>query len=380
MTDAGQHVKSSYLPGIDLAKLFVMFTIVCAHIMDGGLFPLAYDAHPVLSRFVFYFLYCLFAGLTVYALATGYLLINSKCKYTRLLSLWVQMVFTGLLVTVVLKATGLVEISFKDFTTVFRPLSSKCWWYMSSYFIVALFAPLLNEGIRRVPRQRLEMLFLVAFPLICISEFFTKKGFVVIEHGFCADWLLLLYVLGAYLRLYQPFRNLKPRVCFAAVLVIVTLTSGVDAFVPTLNVPFLTKVFGNFRYYDLASPSILLMGVFLFTGFCNLKIENPRVVKTLKFLSPAILGVYLIHFQPFLRERCLEPFLSRLDVGSLGLALLVVFGGGFVVFFVCLALDLLRVRLFDLLRVNARVESVCERISAIFFKRNDSSADCERRP
>ena len=370
MTDAGQHVKSSYLPGIDLAKLFVMFTIVCAHILDGGLFPLANDAHPVLSQFVFDFLYCLFAGLTVYALATGYLLVNSKGRYFRLLALWVQMVFTGLVVTVVLKATGLVEVSFKDFTTVFRPISCNSWWYMSAYFIVAILAPFLNVGVRQLPRRKLEAMFLLSFTLICASEFFTKKGFFVIQHGFCTEWLLLLYAFGAYLRVYQPFRNVRPRYCFAGILFIALLTSAVDTLTPHLGVPVLTKVFGNFRYYDLASPGILLIGILLFVGCCNLRIESPRVVRTLKFLSPTVLGIYLIHYQPFFWKSCFLPFVEQVNVTRVWLYPLAIFGIAAVVFVACILLEILRVKLFDLLRVNERIERFGDRCASLLFFKN----------
>lgn len=370
MVNENRVQKSSYLPGIDLAKLLVMFFMVSGHVMLYGLKATPDVEHPVIRQLVYNFLFCIFASLNVYALATGYLLVNSRCKYSRLVALWAQMVFTGLVMTVVLKATGLATVSFKDFTTVFRPISCNSWWYMSAYFIVAILAPFLNVGVRQLPRRKLEAMFLLSFTLICASEFFTKKGFFVIQHGFCTEWLLLLYAFGAYLRVYQPFRNVRPRYCFAGILFIALSTSAVDTLTPHLGVPVLTKVFGNFRYYDLASPGILLIGILLFVGCCNLRIESPRVVRTLKFLSPTVLGIYLIHYQPFFWKSCFLPFVEQVNVTRVWLYPLAIFGIAAVVFVACVLLEILRVKLFDLLHVNERIERFGDRCASLLFFKN----------
>ena len=365
--------KDSYIPGIDMAKLLVMFFIASAHVLHYGLKPVAGDLHPILRPFTYDFLYTLFASMNVFAIATGFLSVKASCRYSKLIPLYLQLVFTGLVVSLVLKATGLVEITLSDLSAVFRPFACNHWWYMTCYLPVALLAPFLNEGIKALPRRALETFLVLALGIITTLDFVTKEGVNVVMRGYSTEWLLVLYVLGAYLRLYNPLAHLRARTCFLGVILIALVSASIPALAP--NLPFGAAIVRYLHLFDLTSPNILALGLLTFTGFVNLRVENARVIKVVRFLAPATLGVYLIHVQPYLWYRLLRPALEETHLASVWALPFVCLALGAVIFVVCLALDLLRVQLFKVLRVGEICESLSARLAARIFKAPTQNAD-----
>ncbi len=358
--------KDAYIPGIDMAKLLVMFFIASAHVLHYGLKPVAGDLHPVLRQFTYDFLFTVFASMNVFAIATGYLSVKASCRYSKLVPLYLQLVFTGLVISLVLKMTGLVEITLSDLSAVFRPFACNHWWYMTCYLPVALLAPFLNDGIKTLPRRSLEIFLILALGIITTLDLVTKEGVNVVMRGYSTAWLLILYVLGAYLRLYNPLARLRPRVCFLGVILIALVSAAIPALAPML--PFGATIVRHLHLFDLTSPNVLALGLLTFTGFINLRIENARIIRVVKFLAPATLGVYLIHVQPFLWYRLLRPALEGTHLASVWALPLVCLGLGAAIFVVCLALDLLRVWLFKTLHVSEICESLSARLAARLFK------------
>ena len=372
--------KDGYMPGVDLAKLLVMYFIIAAHLIGYGLHPASGAEPSLFQKSLFGFLYANFATMNVFAIATGYLCINSSGRYSRLLPLWLQMVFTGLVMSLFLKTTGLAEISLSELSTTFRPVSNNSWWYMTAYFPLALLIPYLNVGLRQMPRRAIEITLVLTLGIVCTLDFCTTLGCAPVMRGYSFFWLLLLYVLGAYLRLYEPLRGLSPKRCLAGILVFSALSGVLPAVLSASKVPLLAKIGSQFHFFDLTAPAILAIGVLLFTLCCNLRITSPRAIRIVRALAPATLGVYLIHVQPFFWHRVFLPEIAKITVPSTWLYPVFCFGLAGLVFTVCLALDLLRVRLFRLLRVSELSERLCARVeSLVFSSRADNNGTTQEK-
>lgn len=85
-------------------------------------------------------------------------------------------------------------------------------------------------------------------------------------------------------------------------------------------------------------------------------------MKIIAKAAPAAFGVYLIHEHPYIRDTFLVGRLVRFANGSLLKLIAVVIAAAVAVFLACLAVDLLRLRLFGFLGVREKLERLEQRI------------------
>lgn len=82
--------------GVDIAKIVAIVLVVIHHISDFGLFINVYN--PNMLTWAHSYIHSIaYSCVDVFALATGYLCISSRCKYSRLVQLWIAAVFWGVL-------------------------------------------------------------------------------------------------------------------------------------------------------------------------------------------------------------------------------------------------------------------------------------------
>lgn len=89
--------------GIDLLRIISMFMIVILHVLGQGgilkgteVLSLEYNLAWALEIFC----YC---SVNCYALITGYVMIDSKFKYNKMVKLWVEVVFWSVSLTLLMK-------------------------------------------------------------------------------------------------------------------------------------------------------------------------------------------------------------------------------------------------------------------------------------
>lgn len=85
-------MKRNY--GIDILKIFMMFLIVCGHVIwHGGYWNLVASDGPVYILVIDVVAAC---AVNCYAMSSGFLLYDSNPNKKKLLSLWKQVFFTQL--------------------------------------------------------------------------------------------------------------------------------------------------------------------------------------------------------------------------------------------------------------------------------------------
>lgn len=84
----------------------------------------------------------------------------------------------------------------------FFPIVSGQYWYITAYFGLLVFMPVINNGLNALTDKQLKQLVLLMFIIFSIlpavlnnrvPEFSLSKGFEM-------TWLLILYIIGAYLK------------------------------------------------------------------------------------------------------------------------------------------------------------------------------------
>ena len=138
--------------GIDALKILSMFMVVVLHILgQGGVletlpqFCLRYNVAWLIE------ILCL-CSVNCFALVTGYLNFEKKYTFKSLISLWFQVIFYTLLLTMVIKYFYPAQINYGYIGKMLFPTMGHSYWYFTAYVGLYLFIPLLNFIVEKADR------------------------------------------------------------------------------------------------------------------------------------------------------------------------------------------------------------------------------------
>lgn len=290
---------------MELLRLVAMFMVIVLHYLyKGGLRTPIMESFDLNSYIVWLIESFAIVAVNVYVLITGYFMSKSSLKLSRLLEIICQVLWYSLLIPMVLAILGVVDLS--AFTTydilqfVF-PIHMKQYWFVTAYVILMLFVPLINFAIKHMSKQQL----LTATCLLTAFETLPKSvvpfEFAVDEAGNNVLWLICLYLIGAYIRMYGIpfFATLKKSVIsymigvlciFVSLIVMRIIYFRIDAF--GSRVAFA---------YDYNHIFCLAASVALFYTFLYIRIPEGKCSKIIITFAPYTFGVYLLHEHVLIR-------------------------------------------------------------------------------
>lgn len=338
-----------YYSGIDLLKIISMLSIISHHILlHGGILNSSSGAWYAVSYFLDTM--CCY-GVNAYALTTGFLSYQKKHSLSKYLLKWFEVAFWGVCISVSAYALGCA--SFSDIIDAMLPVSTKQYWYFTSFTGVSILMPVLDKMADQVDRRSLPKVALLMFLFSCYyvavyrfhDPFFLNSGYSFI-------WLSILYFLGALIRkfeLYKAIDNKRRRKIGISMLGML-LISWVWYICPdNLVQPEWKSLFAAY-----ISPTILgfSVGLLLILAGANFK------SKWISFASSSTFGVYLIHDNNLIRNNFVaERFVTINQFSPVWMPPLVLFSA-IVIFTVCCALDKFRVCVFNLIQAKKVSDSV----------------------
>lgn len=344
--------------GIDILKSLSMLMIVFLHMCSQGgiLKNVEYGtAKYFISWSIYIFCFC---AVNCFALVSGYVMFNRKIKVSRLLNLWLQILFY----TVGISA--IMFILFKDLLTVPNvlnavfPITTKSYWYLSAYFFLYLLIPVLNYGINNMPKKYIQLfiIFIILYSFICTllngDPFSTYNGYSTL-------WLIVMYIIGAYIRKYGlPFvtNNLINLIVF----LLCILTTIASKFVlAKLGFDSVDEILIKYN-----SPTMIVASISLLLWFKNLNIKE-KYSGFFNKISAVSLGVYIIHEMPLIVEMFLKGSTIRLLKYNTVVFSLSLVGISFAIFVLCILIDYIRLKLFQLCRINilcVKIEVAVKRV------------------
>ena len=231
------------------------------------------------------------------------------------------------------------------FIDTFFPIFRSQYWFFTAYFMLFFFMPLLNAGIRSLEAKEFRRIFVAIF--VFLSGYsvlcFGRNGgdHFQMHHGFSFVWLAVVYVIGGYIRKMDRYVKLRPVVCFAMALSLVSLSAVVRFLISAL----MPKVAGSIVLCSYTSPFVLAASIFLFVGCINIRFANGAPA-WLKPVAATSFGVYLIHAQPYVFDNIWQRYLSKVEVSSAVYLVPVIVGIGLGAFLGLVLLEHLRLCLF----------------------------------
>lgn len=359
--------RASRVPGADLLRIVTMLMILTSHFfVHGGVLGRLKPGDPY-----FYICWIIEAACYVmvncYALITGYFQSKTTFKLKKLLLLWGQIIFLSAGIYLLLAATGQIDFSFAAFSRAAFPVTMSRYWFATAYVILYALSPLLNFAIHRMNRRQHAICLAVLCGIFVVFRNFTYwSDFANLHGGYSWASLAVLYMIGAYLRIYPP--KIPHPLRWYVGLSLVTAASRIVLTTLYYRFAFDSSYLKMFLQYN--SVPVVAASVCLFVFFVNWKINNRVLLWFIDFFSPASFGVYLIHEQPEVREILWKILLPTRYLGThklLPYLLLVVFS----LFFVCALLDKLRHLLSVVLHIPEGIGWISDKITIVFQKMFD---------
>lgn len=343
--------------GINLFKLFSMFMIALLHVLGMG--GITGAAAGTSSYYPVYFMQnAAFCAVNCYALVSGYLMLGKKIKPSRISELWFEVFFYSVGLSAIMIAVYDEFFSARNVVYALTPIISKQYWYMTAYFLMYLFIPMMNRFAEAADKKSFTAVIAVILVLTTGSFLIGEDGFKFSE-GYSPIWLMVMYLLGAYMKKFGVGAKMKWYSALLLYIISVGCNFALNIF---LKNP-MKKVFadGTVNYLTYTSPFVVSSAVFLFIFFSKLKFTK-RTEKFINYITPAALGVYLIHTHPLVFNKLMKniamPLVNygtaAMIFGSIAMAL--------AIFIICIVIDLLRIQLFRLIKIN----TLCKKLDSVF--------------
>ncbi|MEQ9810978.1 acyltransferase [Streptococcus jiangjianxini] len=333
--------KRIYNAGIDFLRIFAMFMIVVTHVLGkGGVRDSVagtVDLHFIQTWIIQASVY---VAVNCYALISGYVGFRSHFKYSKVVNLWLQVAFYSIGITLFFLLLG-KDIGASDWLGAFFPIIRGQYWYVTAYFGLMLTMPFLNIALPRMELSDLGKMIATGFmvfsllPVLLdtsVSEFSLSKGFSM-------TWLILLYVVGAFLARIDLKKYNKPLILI-----------GIYAL--SIAATLILKYAVSEKWYWYTSPTITLGALALFVLFVNLNISpSSPLVKFIRFFAPATFGVYLVHLHPLVVKFAMRDFAENFVDQSPLVFPIIILGASFLIFLGSILVEKMRIWLFKTLQV-----------------------------
>lgn len=280
-------------------------------------------------------------GAVIFIIITGYFMIESKFKIKKLIKLILEVLFYSMLIMVVLILTNQIDFSFKTFLKNLFPISYGQYWFITFYVGIYLFSPFINKLANSLNREKYKVfLILAAFTLVVIPTILVSAN--LFYNGFI--YFVFLYLFGGYIKKYDVKLNKRKALAIICVILIAMMSCSIICTYLGENITIAKK--GIYYFHKANSLPILLLAVYIFLFFKEIKIKNSKIIS---FLGKTSLAVYLISDHPSLRMILWKKILKTQNFWYTSPVILVLHIVISVVgtYLICAMIDIMRIHLVE---------------------------------
>ena len=348
--------------GIDALRIVSMIMIVTLHVLYHGHILESVKTGTADYYLIWFIEAVSYCAVNCYAIVSGYVGVFSKYRISNLVLLWIRVVLYVFVITVFSKIFLFESMGKVELIALLFPAFSKQYWYFSAYFLLFIFMPVLNAFLRTLAKNAIRVLIIAvvtvvtfARPISIILSYSYLDVFRV-NNGKSALWLMILYLVGGYIRKYGLFTRVKTRVILSLFLISSIFTWGSKFLIQIIS----DKLFGVIQFDDVLfsydSITVLLSAIFLLLYFERVKLKK-RMVEIVSFLSPLTFSVYLIHDNLFVRDYLMSKLVWISDL-SLFPMLFAIIAAVLGIYVFCSVIDLVRFHLFRITKLKDKVNDL----------------------
>lgn len=350
--------------GIDMLRIVSTIMVVFLHVLSQGGILKALGDFNVKGEIMWFLQIICYSAVNIFALISGYIGFGKKHRIESLLMLWLQVALYSLLSMILIGVFAFERVSVKECVGALLPVVSGQSWYFSAYFPLFLLMPILDMIIDCIDKKVLIrggisvfLFFLVAETFVHVEEFGINKGYSVL-------WLMLLYLVGAYIKKYNIQKKLTSKRCLVGIFICTVMT-----FLSKLAIEGVTlivvgrPVYGT-KFIAYTSPLMVAQAIFFLVLFLHIRVKS-CIAKLVSWLSPMTFGVYIIHTTNVVYRYLLRDAFVFLEKCSLLGIICVSIMATAIIYVICSIIDWVRIKLFAFLGVGNLLKNITNKFNLI---------------
>lgn len=371
------NVKSNRNIGIELLRIISMLMVVILHLIGGfGKILKNTQSLSINNNIIWLLEIACYGAVNMYALITGYVCVKSKHRWERIIELWLQVTFYTLGITAILYMIpqNIINVGIKDIIKAVFPVMSKQYWYFSSYFCLFLFIPFINKLIFSLSKNEHKKIILISLVAFCGIAFIGRVlggDIFSVNRGYSFLWLSVMYIIGAYIKLYSnDFEKIDNKKILIISIIFTILTWLSEIVISIITLKIFGSIKGNKLFIVYNSPTIVISSICLFIFFSRLNIRHGANM-ILKFASVSF-GVYLISEQKFIRSLLFmtDKFSKYANMPWYLMIGSTIFTA-VIIYLICSVIDYIRKWLFNLLHIRKLSEKIKDIIKKVLISFNN---------
>lgn len=335
---------------IELFRIILMLMIVTLHYLGhGGIL----DSINISDGKKYYFVWFLevfsYIGVDGFVIISGFYLVTSKFKISKLLTLFLQVTFISSAIYFTLVALDRIPLNYNNLIDALFPVFTGWYWFPTSYIALYCLFPFLNIIIHSISKREMQILVILTSLMFCAwNAFFPKLVLVNTDKGYNVVWFICLYLFAAYLRLYWDFKINKWLYLFVYIL--------------CCTFVFYKKCQGNDAFLSYISIPIVIAALSLFLFFKEVHIKYLLLCKIIAWISPLTFGVYLISDNRWVRQYLYTKILHTTSFAHSSSLIYVTPLSVILIFIVCMLIDKVRLIIFNCFTKSREYEKICDKI------------------
>lgn len=369
--------KAERNSAIELLRLICIFFIVVTHAVTyvEGAYSVGVSVNKIILAFL-----RLTGGISdiLFVLISGYFLVNSKFSIVRTAKFILEVWFYSIAIYTVMCCTHNADFSLGILFSYVFPFTSGHYWFMTAYLIMSFISPFLNVALKTMGRRGHFYLIITLLVFFSVIPTAIRIIYAASAHNITLPtelysapfFFLILYSIGAYIRLYgikipkiKAIAMAASGILIQLIIVAALYAASVNNGVSCWDVDLFWETFSSFQVFSA-------LGIFLFV--INAK---PWTNRAVNLISGGVLGVYILHGTPCVSDLLwLRTF--SFDVASpIYLFAPYVLAVAAAICIVALSIDLARRFLIErplFAALSDKIERVWERITSVFTKDNQT--------
>ena len=357
---ASPQVRTERNTGVDLLRVVAAYYVIVLHILGiGGLLNAcglgSYQYQ--LCKAMLNWSYC---AVNIFGVISGYVGYTDEerpHKLKKWLMLWLEVVFYGVLLTLLtlLLRPGMAKP--QNIASMFIPVLRNYHWFFTAYTGIFFFIPLMNSAVRNASNKTL--LRLLAFIAFLFAPVSAVNDIFFCHNGYSTIWLAILYLVGAILKKTRfgiEFHSLALLGVIVGLAFISFLLNTHYFCVDLYGITIGSQMVETYVY-----PGHLLIAICYVLLFSRLRFGK-FLRRFTAFAAPGAFAVYLINTQRFVWNGYMtDHFASWASSSPLGIAARVAVTA-FVFVLVSLIVDFFRRRIFTMVQRKCAKLLSCTRM------------------
>lgn len=242
-------------------------------------------------------------GVNLFFMISAFFLIKKdNIKIIKVVNMIIKVSIYGTIVLLVANLMNITPFDLKSLISLILGVFSYQYWFITVYCIIYVLSPALNKLINVMPKYYFSL-------IICILIYISYiLSFISYANGLAGRLScgITIYLIVGFLEKYTS-NNFFEKYCIAGSIImyfgVLLLETGVSYIGTYFNPSFYPVIR---RLQTTESPIMLVMALFIFYIFKNLKINYNRIIN---FIGKYSSGAYLLHGGgEFLKGLCVGWF------------------------------------------------------------------------